>query len=224
MTHESSPASAAAGDDLVEDRDRRLGALEPEALGADVLRGEELLERLGGVEALEDAALLRPCRTAGGRPRPWTGSSAAPRCPGCACTRCRSCGSRRRAARRAGRRARIFSVPATPPVRNSRSRSQIVNPYVSRVELLGHDRLLPAERVEVGDEVAADAVDADQRGDLHLLLQHRLFAVDRVDVGAPAAPPRTACRGRRRRRRRSRARRAAARAPASGTGRSRRPG
>ena len=30
------------------------------------------------------------------------------------------------------------------------------------------------------------AVDADQRGDLHLLLQHRLFAVDRVDVGAPA--------------------------------------
>ena len=59
-------------------------------------------------------------------------------------------------------------------------------PVRQRVELLGHDRLLPAERVEVGDEVAADAVDADQRGDLHLLLQHRLFAVDRVDVGAPA--------------------------------------
>ena len=59
-------------------------------------------------------------------------------------------------------------------------------PVRQRVELLGHRRLLPAQRVEVGDEVAADAVDADQRGDLHLLLQHRLFAVDRVDVGPPA--------------------------------------
>ena len=59
-------------------------------------------------------------------------------------------------------------------------------PVRQRVELLGHRRLLPAERVEVGDEVAADAVDADQRGDLHLLVQHRLFAVDRVDVGPPA--------------------------------------
>ena len=43
--------------DLVEDRDRRLGAFETEPLGADVLRGEELLERLGGVEPLEDALL-----------------------------------------------------------------------------------------------------------------------------------------------------------------------
>ena len=58
-------------------------------------------------------------------------------------------------------------------------------PVRRRVELLGHHRLLPAQRVEVGDEVAADAVDADQRGDLHLLVQHRLFAVDRVDVGPP---------------------------------------
>ena len=47
-----------AGEDLVEDRDRRLGAFDAEPLGADVLRGEELLERLGGVEALEDAVLL----------------------------------------------------------------------------------------------------------------------------------------------------------------------
>src|SRR6478752_1974873 len=42
----------------VEDRDGRLGTLEPEALGAHVLGGEELLERLGGVEPLEDAVLL----------------------------------------------------------------------------------------------------------------------------------------------------------------------
>ena len=70
MTHESSPASAAAGEDLVEDRDRRLGALDAEPLGADVLRGEELLERLGGVEPLEDAVLLLPCERRLRAPRP----------------------------------------------------------------------------------------------------------------------------------------------------------
>ena len=99
------PGVGGRGEDLVEDRDRRLGALEAEPLRADVLRGEELLERLGGVEALEDAVLGVLVERRTGRPRPWSGSSAAPRCPGCACTRRRSCGSTRRAARRAGRRA-----------------------------------------------------------------------------------------------------------------------
>ena len=42
----------------VEDRDGRLGALEAEALLADVLGGEELLERLGRVELGEDVALV----------------------------------------------------------------------------------------------------------------------------------------------------------------------
>ena len=51
------PGVGGAGQHLVEDRDRRLGALQPEALRADVLRSEELLERLGGVEPLEDAVL-----------------------------------------------------------------------------------------------------------------------------------------------------------------------
>ena len=46
-----------------------------------------------------------------------------------------------------------------------------------RVELGRHVRLLPAQRIEVGDEVAAHAVHADERGHLHLLVQHRLFAV-----------------------------------------------
>ncbi len=54
-----------------------------------------------------------------------------------------------------------------------------------RVQLDGHLRLGPAQRIEVGDEVATDAVDADQRGDLHLLVQHRVLAGVRVRVGAP---------------------------------------
>ena len=58
MTAESMRASAAAPSSDVEDRDGRLGAVDAEALLAEVLGGEELLERLGRVEPLEDVALL----------------------------------------------------------------------------------------------------------------------------------------------------------------------
>ena len=57
----TAPSSAGVGRRLehgVEQRDGRLGAFEAEALCAHVLRGEELLERLGRVEPLEDVALL----------------------------------------------------------------------------------------------------------------------------------------------------------------------
>ena len=58
-------------------------------------------------------------------------------------------------------------------------------PVGRRVELRRHLGLLPPERVEVGDEVAAHAVDADEVGHRHLLLEHRLLAVDGVDVPPP---------------------------------------
>ena len=58
-------------------------------------------------------------------------------------------------------------------------------PVGGRVELDRHLGLLPPERVEVGDEVAAHAVDADEVGHRHLLLEHRLLAVDGVDVAPP---------------------------------------
>ena len=171
-------------DDLVEDRDGRLGALEAEPLGADVLGGEELLERLGRVQALEDAALgvlvergvgafdlgLDPALLLGVLDVHVLDADGA------------AVGVAQHAEEVAERHLLLagdatgeelaVEVPDRQPVRQ-------------RVELAGHRRLLPVERVEVGDEVAADAVDADQRGDLHLLLQHRLLAVDRVDVRAP---------------------------------------
>ena len=53
------------------------------------------------------------------------------------------------------------------------------------VELARGQRLLPAQRVEVGHQVTANAVHADQLGDRHLLGEHRLFAIDREGVRAP---------------------------------------
>ena len=52
------PAVGGRRQHLVEDGDRGLRALEPEALGADVLRGQEPLERLGRVQPLEEVAQL----------------------------------------------------------------------------------------------------------------------------------------------------------------------
>ncbi len=48
-----------------------------------------------------------------------------------------------------------------------------------------HDRVLGGQRVEIGDQVAADAVGVDELVDAHLLLEHRRGVVDRVDVASP---------------------------------------
>ncbi len=178
------PGVGRSGEDLVEDRDRRLGALDAEPLGADVLRGEELLERLGGVEAFEDAVLLLlghrrmgafdlaldpallvglldvhvlDADRAAVRVAEHTEQVAEPHLG--------------RAGDAIGEELAV-EVPDREAVRR-------------RIELDGRVRLLPAQRVEVGDQVTAHAVDADQLGDLHLLVQHRLLTVDRVDVGTP---------------------------------------
>ena len=57
-----------------------------------------------------------------------------------------------------------------------------------RVELGVHLGRLGRQRIEIGDEVAAHPVHVDEVGDLHLLGDHRLFAVDRVDVAGATAP------------------------------------
>ena len=115
-------------EDGVEDRDGRLGALEPEPLLADVLRGEELLERLGRVEPLEDVALVVEVGSSGDTPS--------------TCSWIQRCSSgswmcmysmpivRQYASRSTWRMSprAMRSRPARPPVRNSRSRSQMVSP------------------------------------------------------------------------------------------------
>ena len=97
-------------------------------------------------------------------------------------------------------------------------------PVGGRVELVRHGRLFPVQRVEVGDAVTAGAVGADQRRDLHLLVEEGLLPVERADVVAATSPLRTARRAPGRRRGRSRARPSAARARPSGTCPTRRPG
>lgn len=91
------PGARRVRQDVVEQRDQGLAALEGEALLAHELRLEELLEGLGADEGAQDVTL---CVGGGGfvraldallNPRALLGSW-------CACTRCRPCACRCRAA------------------------------------------------------------------------------------------------------------------------------
>ena len=70
MTTCGLPGDGGVVEDGVDQRDGRLAAFQAEALLADVLGVEELLERLGGVEAVEDPAVL--LRASAGWRRPST--------------------------------------------------------------------------------------------------------------------------------------------------------
>ena len=128
------------------------------------LVAEELLEGLGGVEALEDVALL-----VGGRGRSSTPST-------CSWIQRFSSGSwmcmysmPMRAA--VGVAQDVEDVAerhavAAPPTRAGEELAVEVpdgEAVGGRVELGVHVRLLGRQRVEVGDEVAADAVGVDER-------------------------------------------------------------
>ena len=66
MTISSTPALAGVLDERVEQRDERLGALEREALLADVLGVQELLEAVGGGQRAEDVPAIVGARAAAG--------------------------------------------------------------------------------------------------------------------------------------------------------------
>ena len=182
----------------------RLNRFWPEVLGV-----QEALERLGRVEPLEDAALLAPTATGGcGRPRRAPGSTPSGRAPGCACTRRRPCARTRRAARRGCRGAASTLRARRPaprlPTGNSRSRSQIERSWCVMSSSGWVCGLAPAERVEVGDEVAAHAVHVD-RACAPARPSRAAASGRRTRCGRrSSAPARTAPRGSRRRRRRSR--------------------
>ena len=180
--------------DLVEDRDRRLGALQAEPLGADVLGGEELLERLGRVESLDDALLAL---LGDGRLHAFDLRLDPALLGGLLDVHVLD--ADRAAVRIAQHAEQIAELHLLVAADATGEELAVEVPdrqaVCGRIELVGHLRLLPAQRIEIGDEVAAHAVHADQRGDLHLLVQHCLFAVDRAVVGCATSPPRTARRG-----------------------------
>jgi hypothetical protein len=120
----------------VEHGDEALGAFQPEALLADELGVEELLEALGLFELAEDAELLGPSRPGVASSRD-PGSTSSDRSPACACTRCPRCGSRRCGGSRGS--AQIHHLfPADPPGGELAVEVPDRQPVVQRVELLVH--------------------------------------------------------------------------------------
>ena len=171
-------------EDLVEDRDRRLGTLDAEPLRTDVLRGEELLERLGRVQALEDPVLLFLRRRLLPRldlvldPDLLVGVLDV--------HVLHTDGATVGIAKHTEQVAEAHLVDAADPVGEELPVEVPDREAVRRgVELARRVWLLPTQRVEVGDQVAADAVHTDELGDGHLLAEHRLFVVDRVRVRPP---------------------------------------
>ena len=173
-----------AREDLVHDRNGALGTLETEPLGAHVLGGEELLERLGGVEAFEHAVLL----VLGQLERHTLEMRLDPTLlVGVLNVHVlHADGAAIRVAQHAEKVTQAHLGGAGHATGEELSieipDGQSVGDGVQFHRELG---LLPAQRIDVGDEVSADPVHADERGDLHLLVQHRLLAVHRVDVDAP---------------------------------------
>ncbi len=181
---ESSPASAAI--------DRiwsRIGiadsdAFEAESLGAHVLGRQELLEGLGRVQPLDDAllALLRHARLHAfdlGLDPPLLGEV----------LDVHVLDADRAAVRVAQHAEQIAELHLLVAADSAGEELAVEVPdrqaVRRRIELVGEVGLLPAQRIEIGDQVTANAVHANERGDLHLLVQHRFFAVDRAVVDAP---------------------------------------
>ena len=172
------------GQEGVEERDRRLGALDAEALLGDVAGGEELLERLGRVEAVEDVQLLVPVDGVVGAldlgldPVLLVGLLDV------------HVLDADRAA--VGVAQDAEDVAERGPLAAGQAAGEVLpvevpdrQPVAGGVELLVHAGRLHAQRVEVGDEVPSHPVHVDQRVDLGLLLDQRFELVGGVVVHAP---------------------------------------
>ena len=171
-------------EDGVEDRDRGLCAFETEALGADVLGGEEALEGFCCVQSLEDAALvdgvvahtvtldalLNPALFLGRVDVHVLDTDRA--AVGVAQVTEDLAECRLAHATDATGEELAVEVPDGESIGGG-------------VEFGRHLGFVPTQRIEVGDQVAAHAVHADQRGDLHLLIEHRVFGVEIVRVLDP---------------------------------------
>ncbi len=171
--------------DRVEDGDRRFGSFEAEALLSDVLRGEEPLERLGGVQAGHQVQLLF---VAEHEPHAFD-LLLDPLLLGSVLD-VHVLDADRAAVGVAQDPQDLAELELFDSAESAREELALEVPDREAVgggiELGLHPRRLPLQRIEVGDEVTAHAVDADERRDHHLLLKPRVVVVGRVDVAAPA--------------------------------------
>ena len=169
----------------VEQRDERLGALEPEALLSGVLGVEEGLEGLRGVEALQDPGLVL-----GGDVEVLALDLLAD--PGLLLrvehvAVLEADGAAVGVTQRGEDVAELLRADVAADVG---AELAVVVPQrqavVGGVELRVHLRLLLPQRVEVGDQVTSDAVHVGQLTDLHLLGEQVGLGVERGGVGPPA--------------------------------------
>ena len=178
--------------DGVEDRDEGLGPLEPEALLAQVLGAQELLERLGGVQPVQDVALVLDGELGGSAfdllldPALLLGLLDV------------HVLDAHRAAVRVAQDVEQLAERQTPCAAHCRVDADVATgeelavqvpdgqAVGGRIQLGVHLGRLRRQRIEVGDQVAADPVHVDQRRDLHLLDDLGRVVVDRVGVLAPA--------------------------------------
>ena len=172
------------GQDGVKDRDGRLCAFYAEALLADVLGGQELLERFGCVEAPQDVALLVGVDAAGDALDLLLDPALLSRVGNVHVL------DAHRAA--VGVAQHVEQAPELHPgpARHTAAKELPVQvpdgqPVGGRVQLGVHHRFLPSQRIQIGDEVTPDPVLADQRLHVHLLFQPALFTIDGVVVDPP---------------------------------------
>ena len=168
----------------VEQRDGRFGAVEAEALLTEVLRAEELLEGLGGVEPLEDVVLLVHADLDGDPLHVLLD----PALLG-GLLDVHVLDADRAAVGVAQHVQHVVELHAGASTDAAGEELPIEVPdgesVGRRIELRVQMGLLARQRVEVGDEVAADPVHVHELLDLHLLVEHGGFAVDGVHVATP---------------------------------------
>ena len=167
----------------VHDRHGRLGTLQPKTLGADILRGQETFERLGGIQTLQNHhrlgdevvattldSLLHPALFVGVlNVHVFDADCAAVRVA--QHTKQRTKRRARHAAHTAGGKLAV-QIPNCEAIREW-------------VEFAGHPWRFPPQRVKVSDEMATHAMHANEGGHLHLFVGLQVNTVELVGVLTP---------------------------------------
>ena len=168
----------------VEQGDGRFGALDAESLLAEVLGAEELLERLGGVESIEDVALLLDAEFDGDALDLLLDPALLDRVLDVHVLD--ADGAAVGVAQHVEDLVELH-VLATGDAAGEEDTIEVPDAEAvrRRIELGMQIGLLGLERIEIRDEVTAHAMHVDECLHAHLLLEHRLLASEGVGVAAP---------------------------------------